>query len=335
MPTSRAARRTRRARSPGSSASSASSLRSNAGHQPPSSATPASRPRTSVAGGEVDLGRPVERLGEAGGAGRHDHEVLDVDAAAGVGAAAEDLDLGQRQRDGLAAAGWRWRHSGCPTTRRGGVGARPSTWRRRRCPRVDDSDGVPSRPTSTASMPAWSSASSPTSAAAIGPLTWSTARRTSSRRSVGPPSRRSTASPRPVDAPAGAMARPLAVAAAHLDLDRRPARESHIRRPRTDVIVVSSLPVHARHVQRRRARPASPAGRRAAAPRRPHPAARRLVEVLDRREAVDAGQSRAATQARRGRRRRGGSHVTRRRRRRRARSAQSRKAPVAGGRRGT
>ena len=60
---------------------------------------PRSRPRADMmrAGGVVDLGGDVDGLGEARGAGDHDHEVLQVDAPAGMGAAAEDLDLGERE----------------------------------------------------------------------------------------------------------------------------------------------------------------------------------------------------------------------------------------------
>ena len=86
--------------------SSAASLEANSGQKPPSSATPLSRPALGQdpARGAVDLGRPVQRLREAGGTRADDQEVLDVEAAGGMGAAAEDLDLRQRQRDRLATA---------------------------------------------------------------------------------------------------------------------------------------------------------------------------------------------------------------------------------------
>lgn len=47
-----------------------------------------------LAGGAIDLGRPVERLDVVLGADCNRHVVLDVDPASGMGAAAEDLDLG-------------------------------------------------------------------------------------------------------------------------------------------------------------------------------------------------------------------------------------------------
>jgi hypothetical protein len=48
------------------------------------------------AGMAVDLGRPLQRLGEALRAGADHHEILDVDPAPRVRAAAEDLDLRHR-----------------------------------------------------------------------------------------------------------------------------------------------------------------------------------------------------------------------------------------------
>ncbi len=56
------------------------------------------------AGGAIDFGGPVQRLGEGAGGGADDQEVLDVDPPAGMRAAAENLDLRQRQGDGVAPA---------------------------------------------------------------------------------------------------------------------------------------------------------------------------------------------------------------------------------------
>ena len=47
-------------------------------------------------GGAIDLGCPLQGLGERVRGRTHDHEILDVDAPGGVRASAEDLDLGKR-----------------------------------------------------------------------------------------------------------------------------------------------------------------------------------------------------------------------------------------------
>src|SRR5215210_1040332 len=70
--------------------------------------------------------------------------------------------------------------------------------------------GVPSSSIIARSRPAWSSASSPATAAAISPLTFATARPTPLPPHRSPPSRSSTASNSPVDAPEGTVARPAA-----------------------------------------------------------------------------------------------------------------------------
>ena len=54
--------------------------------------------RHQAAGGDIDLVGDFERFVETRSARHHDHEVLDIDAAAGMGAAAEDLDFRQRDR---------------------------------------------------------------------------------------------------------------------------------------------------------------------------------------------------------------------------------------------
>src|SRR4029078_731751 len=76
-------------------------------------------------------------------------------------------------------------------------------------------------------------------AAAISPLTLPTAIITSAPPNRLPPSRRSTASPLPVEAPAGAIARPRAPPASVTSASTvgRP-RESQTRRPRTEMISV-------------------------------------------------------------------------------------------------
>ena len=54
--------------------------------------------------GVEDLGAHAQRLGEAGGAGRHDHEFLDVDVVVGVGAAVDDVHHRQGQYAGVGPA---------------------------------------------------------------------------------------------------------------------------------------------------------------------------------------------------------------------------------------
>ena len=46
----------------------------------------------------VDLGADLERLGEAGGARRHDHELLQVDRVGGVNAAVDDVHHRHRKQ---------------------------------------------------------------------------------------------------------------------------------------------------------------------------------------------------------------------------------------------
>jgi hypothetical protein len=52
----------------------------------------------------VGLGAPAQRLGEAGRAHRHDHELLEVDVVVGVGAAVEHVHHRHRQHVGVGAA---------------------------------------------------------------------------------------------------------------------------------------------------------------------------------------------------------------------------------------
>src|SRR5918998_365123 len=70
--------------------------------------------------------------------------------------------------------------------------------------------GVPSSSIMARSRPCWSSASIPATAAAISPFTLSTARPTPLPFHASPPSRSSTASNSPVEAPEGTAARPAA-----------------------------------------------------------------------------------------------------------------------------
>ena len=53
--------------------------------------------------GVVHLGAHPQRLGERGGAVRHDHELLDVQAVVGVGASVEDVHQRNREHVGPGA----------------------------------------------------------------------------------------------------------------------------------------------------------------------------------------------------------------------------------------
>ena len=142
---------------------------------------------------------------EARGAGRDDHELLEVDRVVGVGAAVEDVHHRHRQHasarrrrrarpgSGRAAGRSRPRPPWPPPARRRG-----SRWRRAGpcsgCRRARSSSGR-GRP---ARRPR-----APVSAAAISPLTLATARETPLPAQASPPSRSSTASNSPVEAPGG------------------------------------------------------------------------------------------------------------------------------------
>ena len=158
-----------------------------------------------AAGGPVDLARPVEGFGEGGGAGRHDEEVLHVDAAVGVRAAAEDLDLRHRQRSSRRAAALATaaRRVDAAAAWAAAIDVATAAF-----PPSVAKTAESSRRSMTSSTAAWSAASTPISAGCDQSATLAMARRTSSPPWRSPPSRRSTASPEPVDAPAGASARP-------------------------------------------------------------------------------------------------------------------------------
>ena len=103
----------------------------------------------------------------------------------------------------------RWRNSETPSSAATAFAAASET------PRIAFAPsrplfGVPSSSTSVRSSPAWSRASAPASAAAISPFAFATARSTPFPPHSGPPSRSSTASWTPVEAPDGTIARPTA-----------------------------------------------------------------------------------------------------------------------------
>ena len=84
--------------------------RRGSGAKPPSSPTAVDRPRSCSTPLErvVGLGAPAQRLGEAGRADRHDHELLEVDVVVGVRAAVEHV----HHRHRAARGRWRRRRSG-------------------------------------------------------------------------------------------------------------------------------------------------------------------------------------------------------------------------------
>ena len=165
-----------------------------------------------------DLGAHPQALREGGRAHRHDHELLEVDLVVGVRAAVEHVHHrhGQHVR-GLAAE---------VAPERLAAPRRRRPWRRRarrrgsRWPRGGPCSGVPSSSIIARSTASWSAASRPCTASASSPLTLATACATPLPPQRSPPSRSSTASNSPVDAPEGTAARPLAPEAQHhVDLD--------------------------------------------------------------------------------------------------------------------
>ena len=196
----------------------------------------------------------------------------------------------------------RWRHSGSPAAAAAACAAAIDT-AMVALPPSRRFSGVPSSSISRASIAAWSAASRPISAGAMTSVTLATARVTSSPPNASPPSRRSTASPLPVDAPAGAIARPTAPPA-------RCSSASTVGRPR---LSQTRRPQHL-HDRRMRSQPQlhrpglAHRGQgvggcdQEGAGQAPHPLlVRQRSHVLDRRLAVDPGQEQAGQQARRAR----------------------------------
>ena len=216
--------RDRRARSPASACRAPPRCSRTPATSRPRRPRPAATPRSAMIrpAAMVDLRRDLQRLGEALGARRHDHEVLHVGAAPGMGAAAEDLDLRQRNDRRLVAETDSARAEACGSPpphaarqRNGGQALPPSR----------ALFGVPSRATSVASIAGLVErvaanerrARSRARSARSAPCT-------SKPPSRLPPSRLSTASRVPREAPAGATPRPTrAVAERDLRLDRRTA----------------------------------------------------------------------------------------------------------------
>ena len=190
-------------------ASSAASLDGSIGAKPPSSPTAVESPfLASTFFSAWKTSTPIRSaFGKLVGPDRHDHELLGIDVVAGVGPAVEDVHHRHghdvRQRPAQVAverqAGFLRRGPGHRHARRPG-----SRWRR-------GCSCWGCRPASSisASIAIWSSAAIPSSR---GPITSFTLRTASStplppyRRAS--PSRSSTASCSPVEAPLGTAARP-------------------------------------------------------------------------------------------------------------------------------
>ena len=166
--------------------------------------------------------------------------------------------------------------------------------------------GVPSSSMRWRSISACAPASRPASAGAMISFTFATARRTSRPPNAAPPSRRSTASPLPVEAPAGAIARPMTPPASATSTSTvgRP-RESHTRRPCT--FAIAAWAMLSLSVAPEPLRPGAPhRGERSRRLRdqgqrgRPDAVAVGIVgDVFDRRLAVDAGEEKARQEPRR------------------------------------
>src|SRR3954454_16783166 len=114
--------------------------------------------------------------------------------------------------------------------------------------------------------------SSPRTACAISPLALATAAETPLPSHALPPSRSSTASCTPVDAPDGTIAVTRAPATTSSSTVALP-RESRTRRARTSVIALTRSPWHGRntHPARRAEAPSNPCRHRWRAPRPPLP----------------------------------------------------------------
>ena len=252
--------RSRRARSRAPASPAPASLVSKAGQQPPSSATPCSVPALGQerAGGAIDLGRPVERLGEAsprpGQTTMKSWTSTRRPACAPppkiwISGSGSSVAAGRR-RDAATAARRRAAAAACAAAIETAIVALP--------PRRDLS-GVPSSSIRRASSAAWSAASMPGQRRRDLAVHVATAR----VHVVAAEGRAAVAqvdAPRrvPVEAPAGAMARPIAPPASCTSASTvgRP-RVSQTRRPRRTCAIAVSAHTSELHGPRPRARRAS------------------------------------------------------------------------------
>ncbi len=156
----------------------------------------------------VRLDAPAQALAEGGGADRHDHELLEVDVVVGVLAAVQDVHHRHRQDVGVGSADVAV--EGQLDVARGGLGHGQGDAEDgvgpERCPccRCRRRSAAPRR------CPAGRGRRARRVPRRSSPLTWSTAVETPLPIQASPPSRSSTASNAPVDAPEGTMARPRA-----------------------------------------------------------------------------------------------------------------------------
>ena len=210
---------------PATSVSSASSFESRSGAKPPSSPTAVPRPRScSVFFSAWKTSAPVRRASaKRRRADRHDHELLEVDLVVGVRAAVQHVHHrhGQHVRR-LAAEVAPERQ---PVLRPRSPWPRPATRRGSRWRRGAPLFGVPS-----SSIIARSSAclvggvEAPARRRRARRSRWPPPSSRPCRRTASPPSRSSTASNSPVEAPEGTAARPDGARAQHdVDLDGRVA----------------------------------------------------------------------------------------------------------------
>ena len=204
-------------------------VRIEGGPEPPSSATPCSSPASAIIAPAADTPPPSTRApGRRARTRRHDHEVLDVDPSSGMSAATEYLNFRQRDhrfggRQQIGMSGRPEAAAACRMAIETATSALPPSRAFLRRSVELDQFSVDRRLIGGVS---------PVSAGAISPSIAATAPRTSAPPSLAPPSRRSIASPEPVDAPAGAIARPTAPPASLNSASTvgRP-RESQTRRP--------------------------------------------------------------------------------------------------------
>ena len=169
----------------------------------------------------VHLGAPAQRLLEARRADRRDHELLDVDAGVGVRAAVEDVHHRHRQDVRVRAA------DVAEQRQPGGLGGGLGHGQRHAEDRVGAQPGLVRGAVEVeqrlVDQPLLVGVE-PMTAGAISSSTASTAFSTPLPPYRAPPSRSSTASCSPVEAPDGTAARAKrAVDQGHLDLDRRVA----------------------------------------------------------------------------------------------------------------
>ena len=194
---------------PSISADSASSLEPKSGAKPPSSPTAVPRPRSpSVFFSAWNTSAPVRSASENVGAPQG--TTMNSWKSTLLSAWAPPLStfiIGTGST--WASAPPRYRHSGSPASAAAAFADASDTPRMALAP-SRPLLGVPSRSSIARSSAAWSAASSPVTACAISPFTLATAWPTPLPFQALPPSRSSTASNSPVDAPEGTPARPVA-----------------------------------------------------------------------------------------------------------------------------